>query len=180
MKHGFIKLAAAVPEIYVAAPEKNLEEILRLTKEAAEKGVHVLCFPELSLTGCTCGDLFLHDTLLNGAEEGLRTILEATKNLDMITVLGMPVRGEWDNKLYNCAVIIQNGDILGVVPKANLSDYGEANEKRWFTPAPAESDTITLLDKTVPFGTDLVFRCVQMPELALGFEICQDVVCLRI
>ena len=88
-----------------------------MMREADKQGVKVLCLPELCLTGYTCGDLFLQDTLLCGAEEGLQTILEATRNLDMVTVLGLPVRCKWDNKLYNCAAVIQSGEILGLVPK---------------------------------------------------------------
>jgi len=94
--------------------------------------VKVLALPELCLTGYTCGDLFLQDTLLRGAEEGLQTILEATRNLEIVTALGLPVWDKWDNKLYNCAAIIQKGEILGLIPKVYLPNYGEFYEQRWF------------------------------------------------
>ena len=91
----------------------NAEQIFTLMREADKQGVKVLALPELCLTGYTCGDLFLQDTLLRGAEEGLQTILEATRNLEIVTALGLPVWDKWDNKLYNCAAIIQKGEILG-------------------------------------------------------------------
>ena len=115
MRDGFIKVAAGTPKIRVADCRYNAEQIFTLMREAARQGVRVLCLPELCLTGYTCGDLFFQDTLLKGAEEGLATILEATKGLDMVTAVGLPVR--CDNKLYNCAVLIQKGEILGLIPK---------------------------------------------------------------
>ena len=104
MRDGFVKVAAGTPEIRVADCRYNAEQIFTLMREADKQGVRVLALPELCLTGYTCGDLFLQDTLLKGAEEGLATVLEATKNLDMLTALGLPVRNPWDGKLYNCAV----------------------------------------------------------------------------
>ena len=124
MRDGFVKVAAGTPKIRVADCRYNAEQIFTLMREAAAQGVRVLCLPELCLTGYTCGDLFLQDTLLSGAEEGLSTILEATKNLDMVTALGMPIRVKWDNKLYNCAVVIHKGEILGIVPKSHLPFFG--------------------------------------------------------
>lgn len=94
----------------------NAEQIFTMMREADQQGVRVLCLPELCLTGYTCGDLFLQDTLLRGAEEGLNTILEATRNLDLVTAVGLPVRDKWDGKLYNCAALIQQGEILGLGP----------------------------------------------------------------
>ena len=132
MRDGFIKVAAGTPKIRVADCRYNAEQIFTMMREADKQGVKVLCLPELCLTGYTCGDLFLQDTLLCGAEEGLQTILEATRNLDMVTVLGLPVRCKWDNKLYNCAAVIQSGEILGLVPKTYLPNYGEFYEQRWF------------------------------------------------
>ena len=132
MRDGFIKVAAGTPKIRVADCRYNAEQIFTMMREADKQGVKVLCLPELCLTGYTCGDLFLQDTLLCGAEEGLQTILEATRNLDMVTVLGLPVRCKWDNKLYNCAAVIQSGEILGLVPKTYLPNYGEFYEERWF------------------------------------------------
>ena len=131
MRDGFIKVAAGTPKIRVADCRHNAEAIFTLMREAAEQGVRVLCLPELCLTGYTCGDLFLQDTLLKGAEEGLATILAATRNLDMVTALGLPV--QFQNKLYNCAAVIQSGKILGLVPKTHLPNYGEFYEQRWFS-----------------------------------------------
>ena len=132
MKDGFISVAAGTPKIRVADCRYNAEQIFTLMREADKQGVKVLALPELCLTGYTCGDLFLQDTLLRGAEEGLQTILEATRNLDIVTALGLPVWDKWDNKLYNCAAVIQKGEILGLVPKAYLPNYGEFYEQRWF------------------------------------------------
>ena len=101
MRDGFIKVAAGTPKIRVADCRYNAEQIFTLMREADKQGVKVLCLPELCLTGYTCGDLFLHDTLLKGAEEGLQTILEATRNLELVAAVGLPVRAQYDNKLYN-------------------------------------------------------------------------------
>ena len=132
MRHGFVKVAAATSDIRVADVAYNKEQICRLIDETTAEGAKIVVFPELVLTGYTCGDLFLQDTLLRGAEEGLQTILEATRNLDIVTALGLPVWDKWDNKLYNCAAVIQKGEILGLVPKAYLPNYGEFYEQRWF------------------------------------------------
>ena len=123
MRDGFVKVAAGTPKIRVADCHHNAEQIIALMKEAAAQGVKVLALPELCLTGYTCGDLFLQDTLLDGAEEGLRTILEATRHLEVLTALGMPVRAA--GKLYNCAVVIQKGEVMAGVPKKDLPRYGE-------------------------------------------------------
>ena len=141
-------------------------------RKAEKAGAKVLVLPELGLTGYSCGDLFYQDTLLRSAEEALSTVLAATRNLEVVTAVGLPLRV--NNKLYNCAAIIQKGAVLGVVPKTRLPNYGEFYEKRQFAAAPEENGTVTLLGKSVPFGNKLVFRCDTMPDLALGFEICED------
>ena len=133
MRDGFVKVAAGTPKIRVADCRYNAEQIFTLMREADKQGVRVLCLPELCLTGYTCGDLFLQDTLLRGAEEGLKTILEATRNLDMVAAVGLPVRA--NNKLYNCAAVIHKGQILGLVPKTHIPNYGEFYERRWFASA---------------------------------------------
>ena len=133
MRDGFIKVAAGTPQIRVADCRYNAEQIFTLMREADKQGVRVLALPELCLTGYTCGDLFLQDTLLRGAEEGLATILEATKHLDLLAAVGLPVRHQ--NKLYNCAAVLHRGEILALVPKTYLPNYGEFYEKRWFEPA---------------------------------------------
>ena len=120
MKDGFLKAAALSPALRVADCAYNVRQITDALHKAAARGVKLAVFPEFCLTGYTCGDLFLQDTLLRGAEEGLNTILEATRNLDLVAAVGLPVRDKWDGKLYNCAALIQQGEILGLVPKVHL------------------------------------------------------------
>ena len=174
MRDGFIKVAAGTPKIRVADCRYNAEQIFTMMREADKQGVKVLCLPELCLTGYTCGDLFLQDTLLCGAEEGLQTILEATRNLDMVTVLGLPVRCKWDNKLYNCAAVIQSGEILGLVPKTYLPTYGEFYEERWFASGAGVETSVDLCGETVDMDAAGLFACETVPNLVLGVEICED------
>ena len=141
MKDGFIRVAAGTPQIRVADCRFNAEQIVDLMRQADGLGVKILALPELCLTGYTCGDLFLQDTLLDAAEEGLRTVLEATEEMEILTALGMPVRNKWNSKLYNCAVLIQKGKILGVVPKSFIPNYGEFYEQRWFASNPSANDS---------------------------------------
>ena len=174
MRDGFIKVAAGTPKIRVADCRYNAEQIFTMMREADKQGVKVLCLPELCLTGYTCGDLFLQDTLLCGAEEWLQTILEATRNLDMVTVLGLPVRCKWDNKLYNCAAVIQSGEILGLVPKTYLPNYGEFYEERWFASGAGVETSVDLCGETVDMDAAGLFACETVPNLVLGVEICED------
>ena len=174
MRDGFIKVAAGTPKIRVADCRYNAEQIFTMMREVDKQGVKVLCLPELCLTGYTCGDLFLQDTLLCGAEEGLQTILEATRNLDMVTVLGLPVRCKWDNKLYNCAAVIQSGEILGLVPKTYLPNYGEFYEERWFASGAGVETSVDLCGETVDMDAAGLFACETVPNLVLGVEICED------
>ena len=131
MRDGFVKIAAGTPKIKVADCMYNAEQIIALMKEAAGQGVKVLSLPELCITAYTCADLFLQATLLNGAEAALAHILEETGNLDLLTAVGMPIR--YQNKLFNCAVMILRGEILGAIPKINIPNYTEFYEARWFT-----------------------------------------------
>ncbi len=173
MRDGFVKVAAGTPKIRVADCRYNAEQIFSLMREADKQGVRVLCLPELCLTGYTCGDLFLQDTLLRGAEEGLKTILEATRNLDMVAAVGLPVR--FRSKLYNCAAVIHKGELLGLIPKTYLPNYGEFYEKRWFEPAPEdEYFCLTLCGQTTYLGRNQLFKCDELPELVIGVEICED------
>ena len=178
MKDGFICVAAGTPKIRVADCRHNAEQIFTMMREADKQGVKILALPELCLTGYTCGDLFLQDTLLDGAAEGLRTILEATRHLEVLTALGMPVRA--GGKLYNCAVVIQKGEILAVTPKTYLPNYGEFYEKRWFEsgegldghmsvslPAADSATTYTGLGQSI-------IDCPAVPGLKVGVEICED------
>ena len=172
MKDGFVSVACGTPKLRLADCNYNAEQTFTLMRKAEKAGAKVLVLPELGLTGYSCGDLFYQDTLLRASEEALSTVLAATRNLEVVTAVGMPLRV--NNKLYNCAVIIQKGTALGVVPKTHLPNYGEFYEKREFATAPEENGTVTLLGKSVPFGNKLVFRCANMPDLALGFEVCED------
>lgn len=173
MKDGFISVACGSPQVHLADCARNAEETFTMMRKAEQAGVRVLVLPELGLTGYTCGDLFYQDTLLRGAEQALATVLEATRNLEVVTAVGLPV--QFNNKLYNCAAVIQKGVILGVVPKTHLPNYGEFYEKRQFASAPKELlHTVKLCGNEVFFGPQMLFSCEQFPDLTLGFEICED------
>ena len=174
MRDGFIKVAAGTPRIRVADCRYNAEQIFTLMRQADQQGVKVLALPELCLTGYTCGDLFLQPTLIKGAEEGLATILEATKNLDMVAAVGLPVWNKWDNKLYNCAAVIQSGTILGLVPKTHLPNYGEFYEQRWFASGAGVQAGLTLCGQEVSLSDGDLFACRNLPNLVIGVEICED------
>jgi NAD+ synthase (glutamine-hydrolysing) len=147
---------------------------MALMKQSAEQGVKVLCLPELCLTGYTCGDLFLQDTLLQGAEDALGRILKETAELDMVTALGLPVR--FHNKLYNCAAVIQKGQILSLVPKTYIPNYGEFYEQRWFASAPVEDCgyVVELAGQQVCCSAHQMFSCENLPNLIIGVELCED------
>ena len=132
MRDGFVKIATGTPEIKVADCAYNAKACIDLINQANAQGVKVLVLPELVLTGVTCGDLFYQDTLLMGAENGLAWILESTKEMDMLITLGLPVRSGWDGRLYNCAAVINRGNVLALIPKGNL----KGEESRWFAAAP--------------------------------------------
>jgi NAD+ synthase (glutamine-hydrolysing) len=174
MKDGFISVACGSPKLRLADCDYNAEQTFTMMRQAEKAGVKVLVLTELGLTGYTCGDLFYQDTLLRGAEQALATVLEATRNLEVVTAVGLPV--QVDNKLYNCAAIIQKGKILGLVPKTHLPNYGEFYEKRQFAPAPKEGTYISLCGQKdeVLLQAGQIFRCENIPELTLGFEICED------
>ena len=172
MKDGFISVACGTPKLRLADCHYNAEQTFTMMRQAEKAGAKVLVLPELGLTGYSCGDLFYQETLLRGARESLSTVLEATRNLEVVTAVGLPLKV--NNKLYNCTAVIQKGQILGLIPKTHLPNYGEFYEKRQFAAAPEENQSVTLLGKSVPFGNHLVFRCATMPDLALGFEICED------
>ncbi len=173
MRDGFIKVAAGTPKIRVADCRYNAEQIFTLMRQAADQGVRVLCLPELCLTGYTCGDLFLQDTLLDGAEEALATILDATKNLDMVTALGLPLR--WGGKLYNCAAVIHKGEVQCFIPKSYLPNYGEFSENRWFTQWELNGfHSVLFRGEYVPITDRHLFDFEAIPGLVLGVEVCED------
>ena len=174
MRDGFIKVAAGTPKIKVADCGHNAGQIIALMQAAAGQGVKVLALPELCVTGYTCGDLFLQDTLLQGAEDALARILEETKELDMLTAVGLPVCNKWDHKLYNCAAVLCKGELLGLVPKTYIPNYGEFYEGRWFTSG-AELDTmVELCGQNASLSINVVWECETMPNLVVGVEICED------
>lgn len=172
MLDGFLKTAAATPTIRVADPAYNAQEIAGLLKQAARQGVKFLVFPELCLTGYTCGDLFLQPLLLSGAEQGLAAILEESKSLPLLAAVGLPVAVE--GKLYNCAAVFSQGKLLGLVPKLHIPNYSEFYEQRHFTSGAGTAGEVTLCGQTVPFGEKLLFRCEDFPLFTAGFEICED------
>ena len=176
MRDGFVKVAAGTPKIRVADCRYNAEQIFTLMREADKQGVKVLALPELCLTGYTCADLFLQPTLLKGAQEGLATILEATKNLDLVAAVGLPVWNKYDNKLYNCAAVIQSGEILGLVPKTYLPNYGEFYEGRWFASGAGVDAMVELCGEEVSLCDRQIFSCSNpgLPELVIGVELCED------
>lgn len=166
---GFLKVAALSPEVTVANPVKNAASALAAIREAAASGVQIIALPELHLSGYTCADLFGQDRLIRCCEEALAELLRETAELSAVIAVGLPVRAF--DILYNCAAIIQSGEILGVVPKRYLPNYQEFYEKRWFSSGnTAAGDAVTLCGRTVPFG-DLLF-C--FGPLVMGVEICED------
>ena len=172
MKDGFIKVAAGTPDIKVADCEYNRAEITALIDKAYAAGVRILALPELCITGYTCQDLFFQQALLDGALNALREITEHTAGSDMLISVGCPLR--FRGELYNCAVVLKNGKILGVVPKKFLPNYNEFYEKRHFTAAPEGQFDIELFGESVPFGLGLLFECRTMPELVFAAELCED------
>lgn len=170
MNYGFIKVAAAVPHVQVADCFYNIEKIEGLMRQASEKGVQIIAFPELSVTGYTCLDLFAQQTLLDGAEAALLRLLNDTADLDILTIVGVPLRTE--NRLINAAVVFQKGVIRGVVPKTYLPNYKEFQEQRWFTSATElRESTISIGEEESPMGSHLLFRS---GRLTAGIEICED------
>ena len=172
MRHGFLKIAAATPDIQVADCEYNAEQIISRMREARAEGAKILALSELCVTAYTCQDLFLQRAMLDGAKLASEKIIAATAGSDMITIFGAPM--EYQGKLYNCAIVAQQGKALGVVPKTFLPNYNEFYEKRHFAAAPAETGEIKLAGGTCPFGTKLVFQCQEMNCFSFSVEICED------
>ena len=173
--YGYVKVAAAVPRVKVADCKFNAREIEKEIIIAEGKGVQIIAFPELCVTGYTCGDLFAQQLLLEEAEMGLIQIVSNTRQLDIIAILGMPIA--MNGVLLNAAVVIQKGKVLGVVPKTYLPNYKEFYEKRWFTSADKRlSDEITLNyvanRPTVPFSPNIIIK--DLRGAIVGTEICED------
>ena len=173
MRHGFIKVAAATPDIRVADVDYNKEQIIKQMDEAAEAGAKIIVFPELCITGYTCSDLFLQDILLSSAKKALVEIAEHTKNLDALVFVGVPIAV--GGELYNVAAALNHGNILGFTTKSFLPNYGEFYEMRQFRPGPKKAEKILFGGKEIPFGPQLLFVENQMANLIVSAEICEDV-----
>ena len=172
-KFGYVRVAASVPELKVANVEFNTKEVIKEIKALDKEGVQIVTFPELCLTGYTCADLFSQDILITKSKEAIKELIDSTKLLDIISIIGAPI--VCDNQLFNCGVVINKGEILGVVPKTYIPNYGEFYEKRWFsTSNTLTSKTINLFGKEVPIGIDLVFRDINDSKFTFGIEICED------
>lgn len=171
MKYGFVKVAAAIPAVKVADCKFNAQQIDTQIAIADGKGVQIIVFPELCITGYTCADLFGQTLLLEEAEIALMQIMNNTRQMDIISIVGMPLTV--NNTLMNCAVALQKGKILGIVPKTYLPNHKESSEQRWFTSALAHTETsIRLCGQNVPFGTNLLFDTA---ETCFGIEMGEDV-----
>ena len=177
---GYVRVAAAVPHMRVADCQYNAAEIKKQITEAVQEGVEVVCFPELSITGYTCADLFFTQQLQKDALSALEEVCAFTRNLPIIVLVGAPLKV--DNNLYNCAFVMTDGDVVGVVPKVNLPNTGEFYEKRWFSSGRDVLEhninsirpripTIELWGNDVPFGIDLLFTT---RNYSFGIEICED------
>ena len=173
MRHGFIKVAAATPDIRVADVDYNKGQIIKQMDEAAEAGAKIIVFPELCITGYTCSDLFLQDILLNSAKKALVEIAEHTKYLDALVFVGVPIAV--GGELYNVAAALNHGNILGFTTKSFLPNYGEFYEMRQFRPGPKKAEKILFGGKEIPFGPQLLFVENQMANLIVSSEICEDV-----
>ena len=173
-EQGFVRVGAVVPKLKVADTEFNCNEIIKQIEVASNNKIQIAVFPELCVTGYTCQDLFEQDTLLEEAEKALNKILDYTNNLDIICIIGMPIKAE--NQLFNTAVVIQKGKILGIVPKTFIPNYGEFYERRWFASSKnANKKEIEILDQKFPFGIDLLFKDKENNEICFGIEICEDI-----
>lgn len=176
MKDGFIKVAACTPEIQVADVDFNVDKIISQLEKCREESVKVAVFPELCITGYTCQDLFFQNALLDKAMDGVVKIAKTTADSDMLVAVGVPVRA--NGKLYNCAAVIQDGEVRAFVPKTHLPNYNEFYEARHFAPYRGECAAIDLREygqlEFIPPMEQTVFVCEEIPELVVGFELCED------
>src|SRR5262245_30525000 len=173
-RHGFVRVAAAVPQLRVADTRFNAARTIDLMHKAAEESVDVLTFPEMGLTGYTCNDLYYQRTLQEGAIDGLRAVAVASSRLfDGLTIVGLPL--VVDDQVYNCAAAVYRGEVLGLVSKSYLPTYKEFYDARFFAPAStAYSTSVRLFDRAIPFGTDILYRAANVTDLVVGVEICED------
>jgi NAD+ synthase (glutamine-hydrolysing) len=170
---GFLRVSAAIPMLRVADVDFNVAAIMESLRKAGDDGAQVLTFPEMAITGYSIGDLVQHQALLMKAEKGLRDILAESASYAMLVIVGMPLYVE--QKIFNCAVVLNAGRVLGVIPKTFLPGYKEFYEDRWFVSSrDARSDTIDLVGQRVPFGTDILFALRGITSAIVGVEICED------
>ena len=172
MKHGFIRVGTFTPEIKVADVKYNAERIKEGIEKACNSDVEVLVFPELTITGYTCADLFYSDVLLNAAKKELIEIADFTREKEMLVFVGLPISK--DGLIYNVAAAINKGEILGLIPKTYLPNYNEFYEKRWFAPAENGNSQIDIGGKIVPFGKNIIFAEKDREYFKVAAEICED------
>src|SRR5258705_136300 len=172
-RQGFVRVAGCTPRVHVGDPKANADETLALMRDGESRHVALAIFPELGISAYAIDDLLLQDALLNGVEDGLRRLVEASRDMRMVSVVGAPVRR--NQRLYNCAVVIARGKILGVVPKSFLPNYREYYENRWFAPGVGVAGLeVDLAGQHVAFGTDLLFGATDLPDFTFHVEICED------
>ena len=173
-EYGYVKVGASTLELKVSDTIYNVQMIKKQIDEAVNKNIQIISFPELSITGYTCGDLFNQDILIDKSYEGLKDLVDYSKDKMIVIIVGSPIKCE--NKLYNCAVVINNGKILGIVPKTYIPNYNEFYEMRWFKSSnDLKIKEINLFNEIVPIGVDLIFTSKLDDELKFGVEICEDV-----
>lgn len=173
LKYGFVRVGAAVPEMKVADCRFNTQKIIEIMEEAAEKEVYLTVFPELCITGYTCGDLFQQSLLIDKALESFKEIVDRSSKWKNVFIVGLPLLIE--QQLYNCAAVIQSGKIFGIVPKRYIPNYNEFYEKRWFHEGRnLTTDIVNLFGQDIPCGGDLIFQDELTPELSFAVEICED------
>lgn len=173
MKYDLIRVASCSPVVHLADPAANTQEIMKLMQVDTRTDICLYVFPELSLTGYTCQDLFYQPTLLEGALKALETLLNETQHIESLIVVGLPL--SFKNSLYNCAAVLFRGQVLGFVPKSYLPTTNEFYEKRWFTSGfSLINETYRWNGQSIPFGTDLIFSHTDYPAFKLGIEICED------
>ncbi len=173
MKYGFLKVACATPVVKVADCHYNSQQISKMIKQCEKKKVKLVVFPELCITGYTCGDLFLQDTLLKVALQELDVLAKMTKDLEITAVVGLPMMKQ--QKLYNVAAVIHDGKILGIVPKSTIPNYSEFYEGRYFCQGESRIEQVKVAGEDIPFGTNLLFTCREIPLFTLAVEICEDI-----
>ena len=172
MKNGFIKAAAGTPKIQIANCPANTALIIDEIKKMESAGAKIMVLPELCISGFECRDLFWQERLLKECLDSLKTIADSTKDVDALVFVGLPI--EAGGKLFNCTAALNRGRIIGIVPKTNIPNYNEFYEGRYFSKGNDEAESIKLFGEDIPFGTDIIFSCAQMPHLKVAAEICED------